>query len=124
MSNTSGFRPTCYQGVCLFVGALRTQPGTLTLQPELEARLSGDQKRLLALNRALVYLLSGRLPPARDIAAALARDAEGAAAGVGGSHTAPHLVPLLQAAVLLQDGKVCLVCTAWICGYCSTWYLQ
>mmetsp|Transcript_20977 Transcript_20977/g.35805 ORF Transcript_20977/g.35805 Transcript_20977/m.35805 type:complete len:705 (-) Transcript_20977:159-2273(-) len=78
------------------------KPGSTSLTPGLEARLSGGQKRLLTLNRALTYILSGRVEPARELAAQVARleAAQPVSAAI-----APHLLPLLQAALLVKDGK-------------------
>ncbi|KAG1664183.1 hypothetical protein FOA52_011360 [Chlamydomonas sp. UWO 241] len=66
----------------------------LRLSAALDTRLSIGQKSALHLNRALLYLLSGRLDPAREAAAAI-----GKAFGDSPSLT------LLKAALLAADGK-------------------
>ncbi|GFH24224.1 signal recognition particle subunit, partial [Haematococcus lacustris] len=75
----------------------------------MESRLSSDQKRLLTLNRALTYLLSGRLAPAKELAEAVARQEQAAAAAQEQqpppAWAGPQLLPLLQAALLAKEGK-------------------
>ncbi|GFH29713.1 SRP72 domain-containing protein, partial [Haematococcus lacustris] len=87
-----------------------SKPGSTALQPVMESRLSSDQKRLLTLNRALTYLLSGRLAPAKELAEAVARQEQAAAAAQEQqpppAWAGPQLLPLLQAALLAKEGKV------------------
>ena len=71
------------------------QPAPLKLTSQLETRLSGSQKQTLHLNRALLFLLSGRYDAARDTAAAISRQY--------GDSTA---LVLLRAALLAAEGKV------------------
>ncbi len=78
------------------------QPGQLAFTASLEARLSPAQKQLLSLNRALVYLLSGRGEGARQVLASLQQQQQGGKDG----GAPPHLLRLLQAALLHSDGKV------------------
>ncbi|KAJ9504743.1 hypothetical protein QJQ45_024692, partial [Haematococcus lacustris] len=86
-----------------------SKPGSTALQPVMESRLSSDQKRLLTLNRALTYLLSGRLAPAKELAEAVARQEQAAAAAQEQqpqpAWAGPQLLPLLQAALLAKEGK-------------------
>ncbi|GAX79721.1 hypothetical protein CEUSTIGMA_g7162.t1 [Chlamydomonas eustigma] len=69
--------------------------GHLKLSPELEARLSKNQKQTLHLNRALLYLLSGRLEAAKDTAASVSKQY--------GDSTP---LVLLKAALLVAEKKV------------------
>lgn len=82
--------------------------GAIRLVAGLESRLSPEQRRVLHLNRALLYLAAGRTDEARQIAAGLARDpAPVAEAG------SDQLV-LLQAALLVRDGKVGGCVCVWV----------
>ncbi len=86
--------------VCVCV-CVCPQPGSVTLTKSLESRLSTQQKQLLALNRALIYVLSNRLDAAKQVAAQLSK--------MEPVKQAPHLLPLLQAAVLQKENKVSVI---------------
>ncbi|KAF8057286.1 srp72 [Scenedesmus sp. PABB004] len=70
-----------------------TSPG-LALEPELATRLSAPQQQLLHLNRALLYLMSGKTDQAKQLAAQLAAAYPGSVP-----------VTMLQAALLAKAGK-------------------
>ena len=92
--------PMCYY-LCVPHACCAPQASNLKLSPVLEAKLSAGQKHSLHVNRALLYLLSGRTDSARDLLAALAK----AGAGAGDLQLQLQL-QLLQAAVAAKEGKV------------------
>eukprot|EP00798_Chlamydomonas_sp_ICE-L_P008038 gene8038-1272_t len=69
------------------------KPSQTKMNPSLESRLSPHQKQTFNLNRALLYLLAGRLEPAKGVMAELGKVYE---------ETVP--LALMRAALLLADG--------------------
>lgn len=68
--------------------------GSLALDPDIATRLNAQQKQLLHLNRALLYLLSGKLDQARELSGLLLAAYPGDAS-----------VVMLQAVLLAKSGK-------------------
>jgi hypothetical protein len=73
----------------------RSSADPLALAGGLGTRLSGPQREALHLNRALLYLLSGKADAARDLAGHLAK-----------AYPNSPLVAMLQAVLLARSGKV------------------
>lgn len=73
----------------------RTSSGALALAHGLDTRLNASQKQAIHLNRALMYLLAGKLGACKEVSAGLAT-----------AYPSSPLVVMLQAVLLAREGKV------------------